>query len=191
MHTTAGYIVYRIFRNRLPQRFSKSIWRIPFLLLIFSIFAMLPDIDSVVGIITGDIGRYHNNATHSLFVGLFISLAFSGVVSLVGSFKFRDWFFVMFLSYSLHVVLDFFTVGRGVMAFWPLSQQRFLSPLSLFYGLHWSDGFISIRHVWTFLTESAIVALFVLATHYLASRKWDTAKHQGGARKAVGPREER
>jgi inner membrane protein len=151
---------------------------------------MLPDIDSVVGIITGDFGKYHNNATHSLVVGLFISLAFSGVASLVSSFKFRDWFFVTFLSYSLHIVLDFFTVGRGVMAFWPLSYQRFLSPVSLFYGLHWSDGFFSIRHVWTFLTEVATATLFVLAIHYLTSRKWDTAEHQGGVRKAVGPEEE-
>jgi hypothetical protein len=52
-----------------------------------------------------------------------------------------------------------------VMALWPLSEKRFLLPVPLFYGLHWSDGWLSLRHVWTVLTELAFtaVALFVSA----------------------------
>jgi hypothetical protein len=77
------------------------------------------------------------------------------------------WFGLVLLCYQLHIVLDFFTVGRGVMLFWPLSVVRFSSPIKLFYGLHWSEGFISIQHIWTLLNELGFTVLLVWAVHYL------------------------
>jgi hypothetical protein len=58
--------------------------------------------------------------------------------------------------------MDFLTYGRGVMALWPLRSDRFLSPVTAFYGLHWSDHVVSIRHSVTLVTELAFALLTVL-----------------------------
>lgn len=179
LHTTAGYAIYRIFRDHLSQDFSRSAGKIPKLLLIALIFSMLPDIDSIMGILIGNFGQYHNNATHSLIVGLLVAVIAGGVAGLFSTYSFRIIFLVTLLSYEIHILLDFFTISRGVMAFWPLSQERFVSPQALFYGLHWSDGLFSIRHIWTFLTESATAMLIILAIHYITSRKWRRGNYRG------------
>ena len=191
LHTTAGYVVYRIYRDRLPQSFVINVWKIPKLLMITLIFAMLPDIDSVFGILSGNFARYHNNATHSLIVGLLVALVASGIASMFSTISFRLIFLVTFLSYAGHVLLDFFTISRGVMALWPLSWERFASPLPLFYGLHWSDGLFSVRHLWTFLTELATAALLILAIQYITSRSWRRDNLGGEVRRATGSSEER
>jgi hypothetical protein len=67
--------------------------------------------------------------------------------------------------------MDYFTFGRGVMAWWPFSSERFQSPVKLFHGLHWSDGVLSLQHVWTVATEAAFVALMVLMVTVLTKRK--------------------
>jgi membrane-bound metal-dependent hydrolase YbcI (DUF457 family) len=175
MHTAAGYAIYRIVRKRLPNILLRSPWKIPWLLIVAVVFSMLPDIDSLVGWLTGDFGRYHNNATHSLMVGLLVALLSSAVISRMSLFGFSELFLVIFVSYSSHILLDFFTVGRGVLALWPVSQQRFTSPISLFYGLRWSDGIFSIRHVWTIATESLTALLFIGAVRYLTSSNWDVS----------------
>ena len=58
--------------------------------------------------------------------------------------------------------MDFFTSGRGIMLLWPVSEQRFKPSFSVFYGLHWSDGLFSSRHIWTVTSEIATVAAFAL-----------------------------
>lgn len=151
---------------------------------------MLPDMDSVLGILTGSFASYHNNATHSLIVGLMAALIAGGMAVLFSTFSFRIIFLVTLLSYALHILLDFFTISRGVMALWPLSKERFVSPLPLFYGLHWSDGIFSIRHIWTFLTESVTAALFILAIHYLTGRNWRGDNLSGESRLVTGVSEE-
>ena len=59
--------------------------------------------------------------------------------------------------------MDYFTVGRGVLAFWPFTAERFSAPVPLFYGLRWSEGWVSPRHVWTVLTEVPFAAVVVYA----------------------------
>jgi membrane-bound metal-dependent hydrolase YbcI (DUF457 family) len=45
------------------------------------------------------------------------------------------WFVVLLASYEMHVIMDYFTVGgRGVMLFWPLTLQRFESPVARSLG---------------------------------------------------------
>jgi membrane-bound metal-dependent hydrolase YbcI (DUF457 family) len=170
MHTAAGYVIFRLSRNRLPNKKLGRVKKIPGLLLITVIFSMLPDIDSLAGWLTGDFSRYHNNATHSFIVGLVVALIGSALISRVSMFNFGEIFLVIFTSYSSHILLDFFTIGRGVMALWPISQGRFTSPLSLFYGLHWSDGIFSIHHVWTIITESITALLITGPVYYLTSK---------------------
>lgn len=170
-HTTMGYVIYRIFRPHLPQSASRRFGPVPHLLLVTMGLSMLPDLDSVVGILIGDFGRFHNNLTHSLIVGLGISLFVGGLTSLKWRSRSWRWFLITLLCYDLHVIMDFFTVGRGVMALWPLTSERFLSPVAIFYGLHWSDGMYSVRHIWTLFTESAVALLLALTTRFLTPHR--------------------
>ena len=170
-HLTAGYVVYEVYRRKRPHQDKKRIGPVSLLLIIVSILSLLPDVDSAAGILTGDFGRYHNNLTHSLLVGVGVSLAISSLISIKDRANFTAWFIISLISYNLHIVLDFFTYGRGVMAFWPLSSERFLSPVTLFYGLHWSDGWLSIRHLLTLVTEVGFVALVGIVVFLHHKRK--------------------
>jgi len=169
-HTTTGYIIHKIYQAQRPEQ---SWWRLgplPVLLIVTAGLSLLPDIDSVAGFLLGDFGRYHNSGSHSLFVGLAVALAIGGLVWWIKRSGFVDWFVLAVLCYQFHIVLDFFTVGRGVMLFWPVSPARFESPVKLFYGLHWSDGVVSVNHIWTLLSELGFAALAVLTMHFLGRR---------------------
>jgi membrane-bound metal-dependent hydrolase YbcI (DUF457 family) len=118
-----------------------------------------------------DFGRFHNNGSHSLLVGLALALTAGGLVWWRKGSGFTYWFGFVLLCYQLHIVLDFFTVGRGVMLFWPLSSARLESPVKLFYGFHWSDGLVSINHIWTLLNELGFAFLAVLTLRLLERRR--------------------
>jgi inner membrane protein len=162
-HTTLGYVIYKTYgRRRMPDPARRSGPFSP-LLLISAGLSLLPDLDSIFGFLLRDFGRYHNNGSHSLVVGLAVALATGGLVRYWKGSGFGYWFGLVFLCYQFHVILDFFTVGRGVMLFWPFSPERFASPIKLFYGLHWSDGLVSVKHLWTGLSEGAFAGLLILA----------------------------
>jgi inner membrane protein len=131
--------------------------------------SLLPDVDAVVGIAAGDLGRFHNNLTHSLFVALGVALIAGGLASLGRHLPlwlarlaesmpgFGRAFWLALVCYGAHVALDWMTYGKGVMAFWPLTDRRFSSPITVFYGLRWSEGIWSSHHLVTVLTELGIV----------------------------------
>jgi membrane-bound metal-dependent hydrolase YbcI (DUF457 family) len=121
--------------------------------------SVLPDLDAMVGLLAGNLERFHNARTHSLFVGLAVALLFGAIAFWKGSSWLPFWSLLTLTCYEMHVMMDFSTVGRGVMLFWPFSTERFSSALKLFYGLHWSDGWQSLRHVWTLFTELGFVAV--------------------------------
>lgn len=126
-------------------------------------FSMAPDLDFVVALFTRDIYGYHNQASHSIWVGL--------VVCLLATACMHRWlqgigparlFVVLSLCYQLHLVMDWMTRGRGVMLFWPFTSERYSSPVLLFYGVRWSEGLFSVRHGITLLNELLFVVLLIL-----------------------------
>jgi membrane-bound metal-dependent hydrolase YbcI (DUF457 family) len=120
---------------------------------------------------TGEFGKYHNNGTHSLVVGLVVAVSFGLAFSWKRRGEFLAWFLIIFTSYGTHILLDYFTWGsRGVMLFWPFSLERYHSPLALFYGMRWADGIVSISHLWTILTETVFVLVLLLVV-YLAEHR--------------------
>jgi membrane-bound metal-dependent hydrolase YbcI (DUF457 family) len=157
-HLAAGYAVYRLGRQYEPEPGLKPVGPLPGLLVVTAVFSLLPDLDSAVGLLLRDLGRFHNNATHSLFAGLCLALAFAGLMWWQRR-QFVYWFAVAFISYGLHLLMDMATISRGIMLFWPFTDARYLAPVTLFYGLHWSDGWVTIRHLWTLLTELAFAGL--------------------------------
>ena len=67
--------------------------------------------------------------------------------------------------------MDWMTYGKGVMALWPLTERRFSFPITLFYGLRWSEGIWSLHHLLTVLTELGTVAA-VVVVGIARSRLW-------------------
>jgi membrane-bound metal-dependent hydrolase YbcI (DUF457 family) len=152
-----GYAVFRIWpgpASRLPPR-------LPVLLPAVIFLSLLPDADAVVGLLLGNMGRYHNNFMGSPLFGVLAALVVAGAIRLVTGARFGFWFGLTLICYELHVLMDYLTVGRGVMLLWPFSSERFSPPANLFYGLRWSDGLVSQRHLWTLLTELAFAVVLV------------------------------
>ena len=160
-HSVAGLLIFKVYGKRSPQPENERLQRYRPLLLTTIGLSLLPDLDSVAGILLQNFGRYHNSGSHSLFVGLLVALGVGGLVQRRRRAGFAYWFFLTFFCYAGHILLDYFTWGRGVKLLWPFSAERFSSPVRLFYGLHWSDGFVTTRHIWTVLTELVFVVLSV------------------------------
>lgn len=121
--------------------------------------SLLPDLDVIPGILLRQIDYFHNNLSHSLFFGLIVAFSVGCLVWLMQKTGFAYWFLLTLLCYETHVMMDFFTVGRGVMILWPFSFERYEPALMLFYGLRRSEGLISIHHLWTLVTESGFALL--------------------------------
>ncbi len=157
-HLAAGYLVYRVSAGISPSAGRHRIGPLPLLPAAVAGFSLLPDVDAVAGLLSGNFGRYHNNLTHSLLVGLAVALAGGALMSRRNQ-PFRFWFGVALTAFALHSVMDAATPGRGVMLAWPLTPDRMSLPWALFYGFHWSDGWYSSRHLWTAMSESAFAGL--------------------------------
>ena len=128
---------------------------------------MLPDIDAVVGILSGDMGRYHNQWTHSLIVASTAALVVALAIYSLLREKLKLWIVASMLCCWLHVLMDTVCNGRGVLLLWPFIDQRFLSPVLLFIGLHWSQGVWSPLHLLTALTEILFIAVLYSAMRYV------------------------
>lgn len=116
-------------------------------------FSLFPDLDAVAGILSGDMGRYHNQALHSLLVALPLALALAGLCSAPGARQLGRALRLASAGVLTHLALDSITAGRGVMLLWPFTDRRFLSDPSLLRGLVWSEGLASREHVLTFFQE--------------------------------------
>jgi inner membrane protein len=177
-HTAMSYVIYRLSPHPKKEDRDGDAAVISRLFLLIAGFSLLPDFDAVLGILFGDLGLYHNKGSHSYLVGIGIALIGAFFMQWFSAQRFTYWFLLIFACYGLHITMDFFTYGRGVMALWPLSTQRYLSPVILFYGLHWSEGLFSIKHIWTLLTEAGFLLLTLLGLRVFDSR------HRAVGRKA-------
>jgi inner membrane protein len=155
-----GYVIYGFFKNRVPEKFNKREVSLPLVLILAIGFSLLPDFDSVAGVLAGNFGRYHNNITHSLVVGILVALTFALLTRTIVKSGFWIWFAIFTLGYSLHILMDFLTFGeRGIMLFWPLSLERFVSPVKIFYGVRWTADLLSPVHLNTVVNEFVFVSL--------------------------------
>ncbi|MCC5847014.1 MAG: metal-dependent hydrolase [Verrucomicrobia bacterium] len=157
-------------RTRLPR------WT---LLGLFLLFSILPDFDAVLGILAGDMYRFHNQQSHSIFFGILVSAVLAvGLHALLRVMSFarfpevsrKKWIFVICLSYQLHLLMDLFTHGRGLRLFWPLTSERVPAPVELFVGLRWSKGIWSSAH-WLTLANELLFSLCLFLICLLASRR--------------------
>jgi membrane-bound metal-dependent hydrolase YbcI (DUF457 family) len=167
-HLAAGYIVYTSLRRHDPGAVPAGLRTPEALFAATAVFSLLPDVDAAVGVISGDMLRSHGAAMHSVAAGVVVALATGLGMQLGFGGKGRFWFVLAFTCYGLHILMDSFTVGRGVMLLWPLSEVRVLAPVSVFFGLRWSQGWWSTDHLITLATELPLALLTVGAARWLA-----------------------
>lgn len=166
-HSAIGYAIYRQVKGRKTGVVQASVGPSIPLLMLTAGLSLLPDLDAVAGVVLGDFGRFHNNGTHSLLVGFAL-----GAGAGLGGWLLRwrralHWAWLVFICYQFHIIMDYFTVGRGVMLFWPISSVRFEAPAKLFYGLRWSHGVWSSEHLITLISELGFAALIVLVLAFI------------------------
>lgn len=169
-HLGVGYAIYRHYKDKLPQD-KHRFWKFPLQLILVTGLSMLPDLDVIPAVIFRDMRAYHNNISHSLFVGIPVALLIAGIFQRIYRSSFWLWFLICLISYDLHVVMDALTADRGVMMFYPLTEARFASPVKLFYGLQWGLGWLSPWHLWTIFTESVFVGIVLVAMNYFDRRR--------------------
>lgn len=169
VHAAVGVVVSRFTRDTvLGDR--RVAGRIPLIAIVCMGLSLLPDLDAAVGIFLGNLGKYHNNLAGSPLFATLVTAVVGGIVWVARRDAARQAFALTFVCYQLHVILDFFTVGRGVMLAWPFSDTRFQPPFHLFFGLRWSHGLISPSHLTTLATEAALVALLYFVLRALSAR---------------------
>jgi membrane-bound metal-dependent hydrolase YbcI (DUF457 family) len=169
-HLGAGYAIYHYYKPRLPQD-QRRFWKIPLQLVMMVGLSLVPDLDVIPAIIFRDMKAYHNNFSHSLLFAVPVTFLIACIFQRIYRSNFWLWFVISLVSYDLHVIMDSLTAERGVMLFWPLSQNRFVSPIRIFYGLRWGLGWFSIWHLWTIFTESLFVIVVLGAVHYFEKRR--------------------
>ena len=170
-HLGAGFAIYRYYKDRLPVD-RRRFWKFPFQMVMLTGLSILPDLDVIPAIIFRDMKTYHNNFSHSLFFAVPVAFLVAGIFHRIYQSNFWLWFLICLVSYDLHIMMDMMTAERGVMLFWPLTQNRFTSPIKIFYGLQWGLGWFSIWHLWTIFTESLFVLVIVLAVNYFEKRRY-------------------
>ena len=169
-HLGVGYAIYSYYKERIPQD-PRRVWKIPLQLGLIAGLSLLPDLDVIPAVIFRDMRAYHNNISHSLFVGIPVAFLIAGLFHREYRTSFWLWFVICLLSYDLHVIMDAMTAERGVMMFWPLTEARFASPVKLFYGLQWGLGLFSVWHLWTIFTETVFSLIVIFAVRYFTSKR--------------------
>lgn len=155
-HIASGVLIYRGVTGKLRIRERLGLF------LTALVCALLPDLDALPGLWLGHMGNWHNQASHSLLLCLPVGLVAYLMARAFKADHPRRWPLAAVMGVTAHVFMDWATVGRGVMLFWPLTTERFQSPIVLFYGLRWSEGLWSPLHLITLANELALIALVVL-----------------------------
>lgn len=151
-HAAAGVLIARMSRWGSLSRI-RLFERVPLLLPLAIGLSLLPDADAAIGIALGNLGRYHNNFAGSPAFGLLVAGAIGAASWILARPHARSLFLLTLFCYQLHILMDYFTVGRGLMMAWPLASERFAPPFPLFYGVRWSHGLISPNHLLTVASE--------------------------------------
>jgi len=149
-------------------------------LLVFA--ANVPDLDFLPGLISGDLNRYHQGITHSIF-GLTVFLLVCAVF-VHGMKASRDWLIWLGLAYGSHLVIDYFGTDNrmpvGMPLFWPVSSDFYKSSLDLLPGVrHGGNGadwteFVTDLLSWANLQAIGVeflVSLPVLIMGYVVYRR--------------------
>lgn len=169
-HLGVGYALYRHYKHKLPVD-QRYVWKLPLQMIMVSGLSILPDLDVIPAMVFRDMKTYHNNFSHSLLFAIPVAFLIAGLFHRMYRTNFWLSFLICLVSYDLHIVMDMMTAERGVMIFWPFTQNRLTFPIKVFYGVQWGLGWFSLWHLWTVFTEALFVLVVVLAENYFGKRR--------------------
>lgn len=125
------------------------------------LFANLPDLDFLPGLLLNRPALFHGDVLHSVGSAVLIS-AVGALLLRLRNQKFTSTFILGFAAYGTHLLLDLLNPdGRpphGIPILWPISDAYFLSPWTVFIG---------IRHASTTYTTTGEFIRSVLSLHNL------------------------
>lgn len=130
---TAGYLF-------LPSRQMDG-WR---MLLFILLLANLPDIDYLLGYLTGNPNQWHQHWTHSIFFAVTVSAAVAVWAGIRHSGQAIRLGLTALAILMSHLLLD--TMGRdtrypfGIQLLWPLDTGFYQAPVTLFPGISKSSS---------------------------------------------------
>ncbi len=140
----------------LRARFQNDISRPRRVLLAIAVLAALmgPDFDLVIGLfVDAPLATYHNGGTHS-FVGILAGgIVFAVIARMIVPLPMGPLLVVGTLAIASHILIDFFTYGRGLQLLWPLSQERIEAPFVLFRGVRHSSDVTIGTHLLNLLSD--------------------------------------
>ena len=157
----------------------------PLFLATCAVFAIAPDLDFLPGIAVGQPALHHQGVSHSLLVGLGLSLAAAWLLWRGDAVWRRAWA-VLFAAYASHLVVDLFGPdGRppiGIPLFWPLSGATILAPLTLLPGIEhasstststerWLSSVVSWANAGAIAVELVVAAPLLLAAELRQRRR--------------------
>lgn len=135
------------------------------------LFALVaPDFDFIVSAMLADNAR----AEHGLFMHSFVAaLVFAPLWGAAARWLIGGPWLRMaaigLAAYASHIVMDYFTRGRGVALFWPVYPERLSGP-PLFYGIRHSELGAIGAHAITLTTELLFVGLLWLVSCWWSRR---------------------
>ncbi|MBI4549407.1 MAG: metal-dependent hydrolase [Candidatus Omnitrophica bacterium] len=124
LHSFAGYSVSRLVS---PSRHLPD-WKV----MAGCVFlANLADLDFLPGLLAGKGDLFHHGISHSFGAAFAVGLTVAAVLKLWKRTAFLKSFWVGFLAYVTHILLDFYNGSwKGMPLFWPLTDLRFSSPVT-------------------------------------------------------------
>ncbi|MFH0953896.1 MAG: metal-dependent hydrolase [Verrucomicrobiota bacterium] len=152
-----------------------ALWEQRGYLLAILFMANLPDIDYIPGVLTGRINAFHYEYTHT--AGWVLAMAVALWFGWRRKEKRLGWnvLAVLLVAGATHLAADWVTDDQaapfGIMAFWPLTDRRYLASAHVFGSLwkaEWSDVF-KLHNVKVVLLEiGACLPLVAAAVGYQA-----------------------
>lgn len=142
-HAVSGYVLAQFLPLTKPRISRRRRWEI---LCLYPVFvATVADLDFIPQIITGE--SFHRGLTHSLIFTLGFSLILAFILHNRWQFSYKQLAWITFILYGSHLVLDFFTEGRGIPLLYPFTENFFVSSITLFPGVHHSRGLWHYSHL--------------------------------------------
>ena len=141
------------------------------------LFANLPDIDYLPGVLMGDLNHYHHMYTHTLGWVMMVTLGAWFVWKVrQPQIAWKEGLFLFTLLAS-HLVSDWLTAdGKppyGLMLFWPLSDHYFISSTPIFWRLfknNWSECW-QLHNLLAAAVESAWCSAFMAVLAFSKFRR--------------------
>jgi inner membrane protein len=155
VHAVAGYALAQFLPLEQPLSHRLQHWKLP---TFYSVFmAAAADLDFIPQLIFG--GNFHRGLSHSLLFTVVFGAIAAGVASAWWKTSYQKLLNCSLILYGSHLLLDYFSSGRGIKLFLPVVDRFYKAPIELFPGLEYSEGLWHVSHIPTLIFEFVLCAI--------------------------------